>query len=97
MSSDGELAVYLRALEETDKEDLVTEERERRRAKRESRVEADLDGMDIDDDETTGVCQLAMHLPLQDFQPTQMIDRLYRQCKLFYKTLKLRKTPRVTR
>jgi hypothetical protein len=53
MESDGELLKILRKLQETDKEDIVTEERQRRQAARKTRVEADLDTMDVDD---AGVC-----------------------------------------
>ena len=55
MSSDTELSVYLRALQVTDREDPVTEERARRQAKRQSQVEAHLQGMDVDRDEAGGV------------------------------------------
>lgn len=54
MESDGELLKILRKLQETDKEDIVTEERQRRQAARKSRVETDLDATDIIDD--AGVC-----------------------------------------
>ena len=49
MESDGELVKILRQLQETEKEDIVHEERERRQAARKSRVEMDLDTMDTDD------------------------------------------------
>ena len=49
MEGDGELLKILRKLQETDKEDIVTEERQRRQAARKSRVETDLDTMDVDD------------------------------------------------
>jgi len=49
MESDAELVKVLRQLQETDKEDIVHEERERRQAARKSRVEMDLDTMDTDD------------------------------------------------
>ena len=49
MESDAELLTILRQLQETDKEDIVHEERERRQAARKSRVEMDLDAMDTDD------------------------------------------------
>jgi len=48
MESDAELLTILRQLQETDKEDIVHEERERRQAARKSRVEMDLDAMDTD-------------------------------------------------
>ena len=51
MSSDAELSQYLHALQETDREDLVMEERARRQAKRQSRVDADLEAMDVDDED----------------------------------------------
>jgi len=49
MESSAELVTILRQLQETDKEDIVHEERERRQAARKSRVEMDLDAMDTDD------------------------------------------------
>jgi len=49
MESDAELLKILHQLQETDKEDIVHEERERRQAARKSRVELDLDAMDTDD------------------------------------------------
>ena len=49
MEADAELVKILRQLQETDKEDIVHEERERRQAARKSRVEMDLDVMDTDD------------------------------------------------
>ena len=48
MTSDPELAGYLRALGATDKEDLVSEERSRRQQARQSRVAADIEAMDVD-------------------------------------------------
>ena len=52
MEGDGELVKILRTLQETEKDDAVTEERARRQAVRKSRVDANLDAMDVDD---TGV------------------------------------------
>lgn len=49
MESDGELLKILRKLQETDKEDIVSEERQRRQTARKARVETDLDTRDIDD------------------------------------------------
>jgi len=49
MEGDAELLKILRKLQETDKEDIVTEERQRRQAARKSRVETDLDTLDVDD------------------------------------------------
>ena len=43
MASDGELRKILRALKDTSKEDIVKEERERRQAARQSRVDANLE------------------------------------------------------
>lgn len=48
MSSDSELSKYLKALEVADKEDIVSEERARRHQARQSRVAADLEAMDTD-------------------------------------------------
>jgi hypothetical protein len=49
MSSDPELAKYLHALGATDKEDIVSEERARRQQARQSRVAADIEAMDTDE------------------------------------------------
>ena len=49
MSSDLDLAKILAALQETDKEDIVQEERARRKAARQSRVDADLEPMETDE------------------------------------------------
>ena len=53
MRSDNDLSQILNALEETEKEDMVQEERARRHAARQSRVAADLESMDVDEG---GVC-----------------------------------------
>jgi len=61
MESDAELLKILRQLQETDKEDIVHEERERRQAARKSRVEMDLDAMDTDDTGTGVNTVLTVH------------------------------------
>ena len=48
MSSEPELLKILRALKETDKEDIVQEERARRQAARQSRVDANLEDMPVE-------------------------------------------------
>ncbi|KFM69174.1 U5 small nuclear ribonucleoprotein helicase, partial [Stegodyphus mimosarum] len=48
MQSDPELEKILRQLENTEKEDIIQEERERRAQVRQARVDADLEAMDID-------------------------------------------------
>ena len=48
MQSDPELAAILRALQETNKEDIVQEERQRRQQARQSRLEGDLTAMEVD-------------------------------------------------
>ena len=48
MAADAELKVILRALRETDKEDIVQEERQRKQQARRSRVEGDLSAMEVD-------------------------------------------------
>ncbi|XP_023931317.1 U5 small nuclear ribonucleoprotein 200 kDa helicase-like [Lingula anatina] len=63
MSSDANLSKILHTLQETDKEDLVREERERRQAKRQTRVDADLEAMDTDERQDVGNVQL---LDLED-------------------------------
>ena len=55
MKQDPDLATILQALTDTDKEDLVREERARKAAARQSRVDADLDAMDTDDHENVSV------------------------------------------
>ena len=55
MKQDPELAAILQSLTETDKEDLIKEERARKAAARQSRVDADLDDMDVDDDDNVSV------------------------------------------
>lgn len=70
MESDSELVKILHQLQETDKEDIVHEERERRQAARKSRVEMDLDAMDTDDaGVSTCYYQLAMPIVLHSFNP----------------------------
>lgn len=49
MSSDPELSKYLHALGATDKGDIVSEERARRQQARQSRVAADIEAMDTDE------------------------------------------------
>lgn len=49
MESEPELKHILHALQATDKEDIVTEERSRRDQARKSRVAADMEAMDTDD------------------------------------------------
>ena len=49
MSSNPDLASILNKLQETEKDDIVMEERARRQAARQSRVDADLDAMDTDE------------------------------------------------
>ncbi|XP_063432226.1 U5 small nuclear ribonucleoprotein 200 kDa helicase-like [Mytilus trossulus] len=49
MSNDPELAKFLHALGATDKEDIVSEERARRQQARQSRVAADIQAMDTDE------------------------------------------------
>ena len=55
MSGDAELAQILRALQETEKEDIVQEERARLHAARQSRVDADLEAMDVEESSAGGV------------------------------------------
>ena len=51
MESEPELKKILHALQATDKEDIVTEERARRQQDRRSRVAADIAAMDTDDNQ----------------------------------------------
>ncbi|GIY38374.1 u5 small nuclear ribonucleoprotein 200 kDa helicase [Caerostris extrusa] len=48
MQNDPELEKILRQLENTDKEDIIQEERQRRAQVRQARVDADIEAMDID-------------------------------------------------
>lgn len=48
MRADADLLKILRALQETDREDIVQEERARRQAARESRVNANLEDMPVE-------------------------------------------------
>lgn len=57
MSSDADLTKILQALQETDKEDIVQEERARRQAARQSRVDADLEPMDTDEGGVSISCE----------------------------------------
>ncbi|XP_033632749.1 U5 small nuclear ribonucleoprotein 200 kDa helicase-like [Asterias rubens] len=61
MKFDPTLAPILQALTETDKEDIIKEERARRAAARQSKVDADLDAMETDEPENV-------------LQPTEMLD-----------------------
>ena len=54
MKGDPRLSSILSALEEMEREDIVHEERAQRHAARQSRIDADLDAMDVDG-ETGGV------------------------------------------
>lgn len=51
MSSDAELAYILKSLQSTDQDDIVSEERARRQQARQSRVAADIEAMDVDDED----------------------------------------------
>lgn len=51
MTSDPELSFILKLLQATDQDDIVTEERARRHQARQSRVAADIEAMDVDDED----------------------------------------------
>ncbi|XP_076460821.1 U5 small nuclear ribonucleoprotein 200 kDa helicase-like [Babylonia areolata] len=68
MEGDVELSRILHSLQETDQDDLVTEERARRQQARQSRVAADLESMDVDEDVEVGPVQT---LDLDDLTFTQ--------------------------
>lgn len=51
MSSDPELSLILKSLKATDQDDIVSEERARRQQARQSRVAADIEAIDVDDEE----------------------------------------------
>ncbi len=51
MKQDPDLATILHALTETDKEDIIKEERARRAAARQSRVETDVEAMETEEEE----------------------------------------------
>ncbi len=56
MKSDSELSKYLNALQETEKEDSLTEERVRQKNPRQAR-DTDMEALDADDADNDGVCQ----------------------------------------
>lgn len=56
MQGDSELARILHSLQETEQDDLVMEERARRQQARQSRVAADLETMDVDEDIVSAEC-----------------------------------------
>lgn len=58
MESDPELKKILHALQATDKEDIVVEERARRQQDRRSRVAADIAAMDTDENQELGYVQM---------------------------------------
>ncbi|BFY98347.1 hypothetical protein BsWGS_01387 [Bradybaena similaris] len=68
MSSDAELAYILKSLQSTDQDDIVSEERARRQQARQSRVAADIEAMDVDDEDEVGPVQT---LYLEDLVFTQ--------------------------
>uniref|UniRef100_A0A667XIR0 U5 small nuclear ribonucleoprotein 200 kDa helicase n=1 Tax=Myripristis murdjan TaxID=586833 RepID=A0A667XIR0_9TELE len=68
MESDQELSKILYQLQETEKEDIIREERSRRERVRKSRVDNDLESMDIDHGESMAPRQL---LDLEDLAFTQ--------------------------
>ncbi|KAK3589739.1 hypothetical protein CHS0354_021060 [Potamilus streckersoni] len=58
MEGDPELKPILNALQVTDKEDIVSEERSRRQQARQNRMAADIEAMDVDDEEELGFVQM---------------------------------------
>ena len=67
MASEPELRKILRALKDTDKEDIVKEERERRHAARQSRVDANLEDVPFDGEDarvgSVASSFIAIHTP----------------------------------
>ncbi|KAI8793415.1 U5 small nuclear ribonucleoprotein 200 kDa helicase [Biomphalaria glabrata] len=57
MSNDPELSIILKSLKATDQDDIVSEERARRQQARQSRVAADIEAMDVDEEEEVGPVQ----------------------------------------
>ena len=51
MSDDPELSVILKMLQATDQDDIVSEERARRQQARQTRVAADIEAMDVEEEE----------------------------------------------
>ncbi|CAN8000338.1 unnamed protein product [Ixodes hexagonus] len=65
MQADPDLEKILRQLENTDKDDMVQEERDRRAQARQARVNAELEPMDVDEDSLVQMSQCKM-LDLED-------------------------------
>jgi len=78
MESDAELVKILRQLQETDKEDIVHEERERRQAARKSRVEMDLDAMDTDDAGVRMASNRTLHCAFSELDAKYNLSFTYR-------------------
>ncbi|XP_055955275.1 U5 small nuclear ribonucleoprotein 200 kDa helicase [Patella vulgata] len=57
MMSDAELRLILATLQETERDDIVSEERARRQQARQTRVAADIEAMDVDDKPELGPVQ----------------------------------------
>lgn len=70
MLADSELEKILRQLENTEKEDIVQEARERRAQARQARVDADLEAMDVEEDSAMQMTQCKA-LDLADLTFTQ--------------------------
>ncbi|XP_076308174.1 U5 small nuclear ribonucleoprotein l(3)72Ab isoform X1 [Tachypleus tridentatus] len=70
MQGDPELEKILRQLEDTGKEDIVQEERERRVQARQARMDADLELMDVDEDSIMQIAQ-CKQLDLEDMAFSQ--------------------------
>lgn len=68
MQNDAQLSKILRMLENTENEDFIQEERERRAQARQARVDADLDNMDTDENNLPGARQV---LDLDDLKFSQ--------------------------
>lgn len=66
MQADPELERILRQLENTDKDDVVQEERERRAQARQARVNAELEPMDMDEDSIVPQMSQCKMLDLED-------------------------------
>ena len=56
MSADTELSVILKMLQATDQDDIVSEERARRQQARQTRVAADIEAMDVEEEEVGFFC-----------------------------------------
>ena len=66
MRQDPELSSILNLLTETDKEDIIKEERARRAAARQSRVETDVEDMETEEQENVSIVAMETFINILD-------------------------------